>query len=292
MAGRAGEPQAILLRAGLGALVRPDPLAVRGQLHAREQAAAGEARAVGRGVVLLERPDLRLRVAGQDSLVGPAAPAGPRNARTGRRRPGREAGRARRRCAASGRRARRAGHRRSRHREGRRRRPANRPSRGRSGALEVEVPPPRARNPSQPRGGTPSSHSQRHRSQLLDSNRVVTYPAYMREKARQLRMEQGLTIDEIAERFEVSRTTIYFWVGDMPRPARCVARRGPNQALGNKAMQAKYKRLRDEAYELGGRSSPGSTGTRRSVISFPSISPRVSSGTETAFRSPTQIRRS
>jgi AcrR family transcriptional regulator len=73
----------------------------------------------------------------------------------------------------------------------------------------------------------------------------------MREKARKLRQEQDLTIDEIAERLDVSRTTVYFWVGDLPRPARCVARKGPGHALGNRAMQAKYKRLRDEAYELG-----------------------------------------
>lgn len=79
----------------------------------------------------------------------------------------------------------------------------------------------------------------------------MTYPPYMREKARQLRREKGLTIDEIAKRLAVSRTTVYFWVGDMPRPARCVARTGPGHSLGNKAMQAKYKRLRDEAYELG-----------------------------------------
>jgi hypothetical protein len=37
----------------------------------------------------------------------------------------------------------------------------------------------------------------------------------------------------------------------MARPARCTSRQAPNQVLGNKAMQAKYKRLREEAYELG-----------------------------------------
>jgi hypothetical protein len=79
----------------------------------------------------------------------------------------------------------------------------------------------------------------------------MTYPPYMREKARKLRAEQELTIDEIAERLRVSRTTVYFWVGDMPRPKRCVVRPGPGHAMGNKAMQEKYKRLRDEAYELG-----------------------------------------
>jgi AcrR family transcriptional regulator len=73
----------------------------------------------------------------------------------------------------------------------------------------------------------------------------------MREKARRLRREQEMTIDEIAERLGVSRTTVYFWVGDLPRPARCRSRKGPGHALGNAAMQAKYRRLRDEAYEEG-----------------------------------------
>jgi hypothetical protein len=79
----------------------------------------------------------------------------------------------------------------------------------------------------------------------------MTYPPYMREKARQLRLEQDLTIDEIADRLAVSRTTVYFWVGDLPRPQRCISRSTPSQRQGNRAMQAKYKRLRDEAYELG-----------------------------------------
>jgi AcrR family transcriptional regulator len=73
----------------------------------------------------------------------------------------------------------------------------------------------------------------------------------MREKARKLRAEQELTIDEIAERLGVSRTTVYFWVGDMPRPKRCLVRRGPGHALGNKAMQAKFRRLRQQAYDEG-----------------------------------------
>jgi hypothetical protein len=79
----------------------------------------------------------------------------------------------------------------------------------------------------------------------------VTYPPYLREKARQLRREKDLTIDEIAERLAVSRTTVYLWVHDMPRPRRATSRQSPNQKLGNLAMQAKYRRLREEAYEPG-----------------------------------------
>jgi transcriptional regulator with XRE-family HTH domain len=79
----------------------------------------------------------------------------------------------------------------------------------------------------------------------------MTYPAYLREKARQLRTEKDLTIDEIAERLAVSRTTAYFWVADLPRPARCQKRKRTPHALGNAAMQAKYRRLREEAYAEG-----------------------------------------
>jgi transcriptional regulator with XRE-family HTH domain len=79
----------------------------------------------------------------------------------------------------------------------------------------------------------------------------MTYPPYMREKARKLRAEHDLTIDEIAERLAVSRTTVYLWIADMPRPKRCTSREGPGHALGNQAMQAKYRRIREEAYELG-----------------------------------------
>lgn len=79
----------------------------------------------------------------------------------------------------------------------------------------------------------------------------MTYPPYLREKARQLRAEKGLTIDEIAERLALGRTTVFYWVGDMPRPARCLWRPGPAHQLGTRAMQARYKRQRDEARELG-----------------------------------------
>ena len=74
----------------------------------------------------------------------------------------------------------------------------------------------------------------------------------MREKARELRRARELTIDEIAERLAVSRTTVFFWVGDMPRPERCVENaKPPPYRLGNDAMRAKYRRLREKAYRDG-----------------------------------------
>lgn len=79
----------------------------------------------------------------------------------------------------------------------------------------------------------------------------MTYPPYLRDKARQLRAEKGLTIDEIAERLALGRTTVYGWVHDLHRPERCLRRPGPAHRLGSSSMRAKYKRLRDECYELG-----------------------------------------
>src|SRR6266511_3894702 len=77
----------------------------------------------------------------------------------------------------------------------------------------------------------------------------MAYPPYLREKARQVRREKGLTIDELAARLALSRSTIYYWVRDLPIERSGRQNRG--QRLGNVAMQAKYRRLREGAYEEG-----------------------------------------
>src|SRR5262245_1854311 len=47
------------------------------------------------------------------------------------------------------------------------------------------------------------------------------------------------------------RTTIYHWVRDIPIPRSWAAFPDEGRRKGNLMMQAKYRRLRDEAYELG-----------------------------------------
>jgi transcriptional regulator with XRE-family HTH domain len=76
----------------------------------------------------------------------------------------------------------------------------------------------------------------------------VAHPAYIREKARQMRVEKDLTIDEIAERLAISRQTIFHWVKDVPlrRP-----RRHPDYEQRARENSLRYKRLRDAAYETG-----------------------------------------
>jgi hypothetical protein len=75
----------------------------------------------------------------------------------------------------------------------------------------------------------------------------MTYPPSIRERARELRVTKKLSIDEIAERLALPKTTIYYWTLDLPlgRPRR------ENGHVGNLAMQEKYRRLREDAYAQG-----------------------------------------
>jgi excisionase family DNA binding protein len=81
----------------------------------------------------------------------------------------------------------------------------------------------------------------------------VAYPAYLREKARSLRTSKQLSIDELAERLSLSRSTIYYWVKDLSIP-----RSGPGGGWSESARRkaalansAKFRRLREAAYQSG-----------------------------------------
>ena len=79
----------------------------------------------------------------------------------------------------------------------------------------------------------------------------MAHPDYLKAKARKLRTEQGLTLDELVERLALPKTTIYYWVRDIPLPA--CTRQNPGQRLGSDAMQRKYRLLREAAYAQGER---------------------------------------
>jgi hypothetical protein len=76
----------------------------------------------------------------------------------------------------------------------------------------------------------------------------MAYPAYVRDKARALRRER-LSIVEISERLALPKATIYYWVRDLPLGR--ARRENPNP--GTRAMQRKYRLLREAAYEEGRR---------------------------------------
>jgi hypothetical protein len=61
----------------------------------------------------------------------------------------------------------------------------------------------------------------------------VTYPAYVSEKARSLKVEKHLSLDEIAARLALPKTTVYYWVRDLPlgRPRRLIYRAASSSPL-------------------------------------------------------------
>jgi transcriptional regulator with XRE-family HTH domain len=77
----------------------------------------------------------------------------------------------------------------------------------------------------------------------------MAHAGYLKDRARSLRQERQMTIDEIADQLALSRTTIYSWVRDLPLARESNWSRG--QRLGTLAMQAKYRSLREEAYAAG-----------------------------------------
>lgn len=77
----------------------------------------------------------------------------------------------------------------------------------------------------------------------------MAYPAYIREKTRKLRIEKKLTIDELAERLAISRTTIYYWVKDIPIETTGKEIRAARRA--SKSNKERHARLRERAYACG-----------------------------------------
>ena len=77
----------------------------------------------------------------------------------------------------------------------------------------------------------------------------MVYPAYVREKARELRAEKHLSVDEIAARLSLSKSTVYHWVWDIPlgRPRRANA----GQRKGTRNMRHRYAVRRAAAYLQG-----------------------------------------
>lgn len=79
--------------------------------------------------------------------------------------------------------------------------------------------------------------------------------AHLRQKAVELRTQRQMTLDEIVERLQLPKTTIYYWIKDIPIPRRR-PEQNFGQQLGTKAMQAKFAALRQQAYEQGWAEAP------------------------------------
>ncbi len=89
----------------------------------------------------------------------------------------------------------------------------------------------------------------------------MTHPPYLREKARRLRVDRKLSLNEIAERLALNKTTVWYWIEDLPDPAikhrdsegrrrgRKAGQRARRAAAG--ANRSRAKAARDLAYRQG-----------------------------------------
>jgi transcriptional regulator with XRE-family HTH domain len=81
----------------------------------------------------------------------------------------------------------------------------------------------------------------------------MAHAAYIREKAREMRTERRFTLDQIAERLALPRSTIYYWIRDLPVPHEVTHsdKRQAARRRASRAIQRRYRLLREEAYRQG-----------------------------------------
>lgn len=82
----------------------------------------------------------------------------------------------------------------------------------------------------------------------------MAYPTYVKQKARELRKKKKLTIDELAERLAIPRTTIYGWVRDLPIGVTENQSRAAQRA--GEVTRRIHQRRREAAYDQGRREFP------------------------------------
>jgi hypothetical protein len=72
---------------------------------------------------------------------------------------------------------------------------------------------------------------------------------HLREKAISLRTNQQMTLDEIVERLALPKTTVYYWIKDLPIPR--TEKQSEARRNATTTMQAKFAALREKAYQQG-----------------------------------------
>jgi hypothetical protein len=83
---------------------------------------------------------------------------------------------------------------------------------------------------------------------------MMAYPDYIRDKARRLRIDRKLPLDEIAERLAIPKGTVYYWIRDLPDPQikyRDTPARARARAKGARLNTERCKMLRETAFRRG-----------------------------------------
>jgi transcriptional regulator with XRE-family HTH domain len=73
------------------------------------------------------------------------------------------------------------------------------------------------------------------------------YEEHLRTKAIELRQHYHLSLDEIVERLGLSRTTVYYWIKDIPLGRS----KKPNHLRASEVNRENAKKKRDDAYQQG-----------------------------------------
>src|SRR6266498_2841890 len=72
---------------------------------------------------------------------------------------------------------------------------------------------------------------------------------HLRDKAIELRTQHNMTLEDIMERLALPKTTIYYWIKDLPIPR--TEKQSDAQRLNSEKVRQKYALLREAAYEEG-----------------------------------------
>ncbi|MCA0452403.1 MAG: hypothetical protein LCI00_00300 [Chloroflexi bacterium] len=77
---------------------------------------------------------------------------------------------------------------------------------------------------------------------------------HLREKAIELRTQYNMTLEEIIERLALPKTTIYYWIKDLPIPR--TEKQTAAQRQRADQVRIKHAKLRDAAYQEGVAQAP------------------------------------
>lgn len=80
------------------------------------------------------------------------------------------------------------------------------------------------------------------------------YPDYIKQKAIELRTDKRLTVDQIAHQLKIAKSTAYEWTKHIPIPR--TTSQTEAQRKGVEAMQAKFAKIREDAYQQGYNEAP------------------------------------
>lgn len=83
---------------------------------------------------------------------------------------------------------------------------------------------------------------------------MTKYPAYIKQKAIELRTQKNMTLDEIVDHLKLPKTTVYGWIKHIPIPrthAQTVA-----QQQKAELIRVKHEKIRHLAYQEGLEEAP------------------------------------